>query len=531
MNRSLTTIDAPYMCLDANRTILLSHQLPQSLLGLVSMLHESPRPVQQHYPLVKSALGALLNISLEHGQSSSVVIDLRYITLLTRCLANLTEGVQTLIAWSDNSVEAVLSLANQLYTPLEFTRGETSTGPGAEERSTVALWAWKTIHEVSQLGQSRRNPDVLSPRASANLFFSCSVCQDPAPSFDPQSVLPSFLRPIKAFLSGPSPLPSSPLLAQDLHLLSLCTSTLASQTIASEPFQLSLFNTPFFLSSLLGFIELVSVPPQPAPAPPPQRNEGSLSSDDETDDEEEEDHGKTLGMVKGTLVSVVVAVFGEDEVGELVLGPNGDGEGKELREVLERWVALAVAEKGDEGREDLGICAVLSLGNLARNGQSYPSQIPRTRSEADLCPDGPSIRVTLHRPPRSPVASARARPSSPVPEDRSQAATRSRSVDHFPPALHPRPMLTIRRLALLVLPRSVGLLKNLSIPDANKALLGSAGVAELVVGMGCLASERDNVGSVQGGAVGILKFLAKGSGQLLLCSPSLDGPLLSWNPS
>ena len=171
MNRSLTTIDAPYMCLDANRTILLSHQLPQSLLGLVSMLHESPRPVQQHYPLVKSALGALLNISLEHGQSSSVVIDLRYITLLTRCLANLTEGVQTLIAWSDNSVEAVLSLANQLYTPLEFTRGETSTGPGAEERSTVALWAWKTIHEVSQLGQSRRNPDVLSPRASANLFF------------------------------------------------------------------------------------------------------------------------------------------------------------------------------------------------------------------------------------------------------------------------------------------------------------------------------------------------------------------------
>ena len=185
-------------------------------------------------------------------------------------------------------------------------------------------------------------------------------------------MLPSLLRPIKAFLSSSSPsrLPSSPLLAQDLQILSLSTSTLASQTIASEPFQLSLFNTPFFLSSILRFIEVVDLPPTPEPAPP-QRNEGSLSSDDETDDEDE-DHSKTLSLVKGTLVSVVVAVFGEDEVGELVLGP-GEGEGKELRDVLERWVGLAITDTGDEGREDLGICAVLSLGNLARNGQSVVS--------------------------------------------------------------------------------------------------------------------------------------------------------------
>jgi hypothetical protein len=53
---------------DANRTILLNFQLPQSLLALISILHDAKRPVQDHYPLVKSSLGALLNISLDHGQ-------------------------------------------------------------------------------------------------------------------------------------------------------------------------------------------------------------------------------------------------------------------------------------------------------------------------------------------------------------------------------------------------------------------------------------------------------------------------------
>jgi hypothetical protein len=240
--------------------------------------------------------------------------------------------------------------------------------------------------EDDSRGLATRSVDSSLVETYHGVLILYLVFLDPAPTFDPQSVLPSLLRPIKAFLSTPSRgrIPSSDLLSQDLQILSTATSTLASQTIASEPFQLALFNTPFFLSSLLRFIELVDLPPSPTVAPP-KRDEGMLSSDDETDDEDE-DHEKTLSLVKGTLVSVVVAVFGEDEVGELVLG-SGAGEGKELRDVLERWVGLAVTETGAEGREDLGICAVLSLGNLARNGQSQALSPPHASCDSDSSPD------------------------------------------------------------------------------------------------------------------------------------------------
>lgn len=58
----------PMLLPDENRTLLLTHQLPQSLLGLLFILDSSSSPVKTHYPLIKSSLGALLNISLEHGE-------------------------------------------------------------------------------------------------------------------------------------------------------------------------------------------------------------------------------------------------------------------------------------------------------------------------------------------------------------------------------------------------------------------------------------------------------------------------------
>lgn len=69
---------------------------------------------------------------------------------------------------------------------------------------------------------------------------------------------------------------------------------------------------------------------------------------------------------------------------------------------------------------------------------------------------------------------------------------------------------------------TVGLLKNLSIPMANKILLGEAGlIQKLLVDMDCLKPERDIVGSVQGGAAGVVKNLCKNNGM-----PSL-GPTSS----
>ncbi|OCF43662.1 hypothetical protein I317_02412 [Kwoniella heveanensis CBS 569] len=70
----------------------------------------------------------------------------------------------------------------------------------------------------------------------------------------------------------------------------------------------------------------------------------------------------------------------------------------------------------------------------------------------------------------------------------------------------------------------IGLLKNLSIPTPNKVLLGDAGVIERLYNMRVFGEERDLLGSVQGGAAGILKNLCKGNvvNTLRLLSLSLD---------
>lgn len=61
-------------------------------------------------------------------------------------------------------------------------------------------------------------------------------------------------------------------------------------------------------------------------------------------------------------------------------------------------------------------------------------------------------------------------------------------------------------------PPTVGLLKNLSIPAPNKAILGDSDVMQLLVNMGCLSKDLDEVQSVQGGCLGVIKNACKGSG-------------------
>lgn len=75
------------------------------------------------------------------------------------------------------------------------------------------------------------------------------------------------------------------------------------------------------------------------------------------------------------------------------------------------------------------------------------------------------------------------------------------------------------RLVELLVPSSdvklqhalVGLLKNLAIPKANKAALGKAGVIAGLRDMNAWAKERDLLGSVQGGAIGVVKHLCNGN--------------------
>lgn len=57
----------------------------------------------------------------------------------------------------------------------------------------------------------------------------------------------------------------------------------------------------------------------------------------------------------------------------------------------------------------------------------------------------------------------------------------------------------------------VGLLRNLSIPSGNKTALSA--VTPKLVKMGVWDKERDMVGSVQGGAIGVVKNLCRENGR------------------
>jgi hypothetical protein len=66
-----------------------------------------------------------------------------------------------------------------------------------------------------------------------------------------------------------------------------------------------------------------------------------------------------------------------------------------------------------------------------------------------------------------------------------------------------------------VLHSVVGLLRNLSIPEANKVLLGETDLLDELVELGVWSTEKDMLGSVQGGAVGIVKNLCRSNREWL----------------
>lgn len=78
------------------------------------------------------------------------------------------------------------------------------------------------------------------------------------------------------------------------------------------------------------------------------------------------------------------------------------------------------------------------------------------------------------------------------------------------PALLPRlTALLDPSTPIIVQHALVGLLRNLAIPVANKPKLGNAGILPRLVAMEPWDAQRDMLGSIQGGAVGIVKQLVR----------------------
>jgi hypothetical protein len=173
------------------------------------------------------------------------------------------------------------------------------------------------------------------------------------------ALLPLLLPPLLAYTPPSPPLADAPaypasLLATDLSILTLAVQTLESQTLDTTAWQVALFDRREAFSRLLDFVERAGTPAVLHAA----------EDEDEDEDVSPEVVEKRFGSLKGGVVKCVVAVFGEDGVGERIFEANEAGELARMR----RWLE----QEASGEREDMVICAVLSLGNLARSGAKPP---------------------------------------------------------------------------------------------------------------------------------------------------------------
>jgi hypothetical protein len=364
---------------DPNRTILLSHDLPQLIINTLQILLPiivSPATLALNFRLVRSAFGALMNISLDHPATQRAILEL------------------------PSGVHALLAVVNELYLPKDWSRRPDRGGEGGgvdelsvSERAGVAMWGWKVIGEIALLES-----------------------EPPIPL--PPSVLPLLLPSLFSYLPPSSPLSSPSIsssstlkqtpisLSTDLQILLTATHLLSTQTTLCPAWEASLANLravqgehqewDFWegelelwadeveedkegaakgrevLGLLMDFVEFTQLPGE---------EEVELAADDDEEDEEEEegsvegsagrlkDWEKSMGEIKGGLVRTIVGVVGNDEVGKTLFDNDDAGGGWFVRKLGE-WL-----EVGSTEREDLVVCAVLCLGNLARNGELLSSSV------------------------------------------------------------------------------------------------------------------------------------------------------------
>jgi hypothetical protein len=161
---------------DEARSNLLSANFPQLVLLLLrSLLSKTStsedkvdlKEANSAFRLVKTALGALMNVSMDHGtfaiflppghNLSSLLRLLRPEPLPPASLARLglVDEILKALLTMDGSLQILLEVAERTYVPSPWAAQETDeveSWATREERSTVASWSWKVFGDVCALG-------------------------------------------------------------------------------------------------------------------------------------------------------------------------------------------------------------------------------------------------------------------------------------------------------------------------------------------------------------------------------------------
>lgn len=326
---------------DENRAALLEAGFPQAVLTLLEGYAETipsppdlrPLPLAiPHLKIVRTSIGVLLNASIGFDPVKFRLISLE---------ATLT----------------IIKLSSTIYPPTSWTsyQNNCSEEGFTEEwtlRSGISNWAWRTVSALKDVQNESLqiiNSEIL-PWITAPLLKFC-------PPHHPE-VSP---------LVDSDPYMLDNLVQTDFEFLEESCTLIESLSLDVEDFRLELGRATCYptadesmscLTAILNFIEYGSYSPL-----------WRRPIFDEVDIKNKE---KAFDICKAALIKSVVEVFGEEK-NEDILWSESDPEHPAglIVERLVNWIK-EYAAKLDAGkqtgldRDDLAICASLSLGNLAR---------------------------------------------------------------------------------------------------------------------------------------------------------------------
>ncbi|KAH7930821.1 hypothetical protein BV22DRAFT_1101534 [Leucogyrophana mollusca] len=329
---------------DPNRGQLLDAGFPQAIVSLLEGYADTvpSGPLSDPLPLsipnlqvAKTAIGVLLNASVNYAPVKFRLISLEVAMTLIRLSSAIYPTASWMRSLALNSQE---SAADQIAESWSL-------------RSGLSSWAWRLIAELRDDSHPLFDPDVLPYLIPSLVAFTPPMLTSPPP--------PPF--------SQPSQLRTS-LLQADFDLLAESCSHIESLALDVEDVRLSLargfqfpaeHNGVACFSAMLDFIEIGNYAPL-------WYVQGDASLENSLFEVRSKE--KAFDDCKAAIIKAVVEVSGEDKNVDVLCDDSEEGKpGGDFVSRLVSWIRAFVSQgSGGNARDDLAICATLSLGNLTR---------------------------------------------------------------------------------------------------------------------------------------------------------------------
>ncbi|KAL1947755.1 hypothetical protein VTO73DRAFT_13479 [Trametes versicolor] len=409
---------------DNNRGVLLDAGFPQTVISLLESYAETVKPAQREalsisipdLKVVKTAIGFLLNASVGYDAVKDRLVALE----AAMTILKLSTAIYPLGSWQLDSTQESSEEFNEAWSL----------------RSTLASWSWRAIEEITGDEDNQQPRLVFGPDALPLLVSQLRAFLPPYPE-------------LPAIFSSPASRRS--LVQTDFDIYEQVCGLIESLCLDVEDVRLSLARGLTFpdgehggvacLSELLTFVEKGDYPPHWA----------SESSGERANKE------KGFDVGKGALVKAIVEVAGEEKNTDTLWDDSEtDTPGGVFVSRMVEWIRTHKSLK-EGNRDDLIICATLSLGNICRRDAHSTAIVKQPIS---LAPDLAAL-------------------------------------------LEPEIDVKVKHGV-------IGLLKHLAQSQGNRAALGQAAIIERLATSQIWSERADMVEIIQVAAIGVAKHMCNG---------------------